>query len=182
MPGPLKPRAFRLLDSCTKTCTLSSYQLGPKVAELVHSWYEAGLNNPTIVQRAKQIDVKISEGAAGRHRANHLEPLDEFEDPTEGEPPKVDDIVLIDQVIARGAESLRFKTSRVTTEQLLKAMELKYKLTQGSVWEATMQALAKAMDPAAEGEAGTPTAVPNDAPEDTPALAGADELAQALSE
>lgn len=168
MPAKLVPRAWRLLDSCHKTCTLSSYQLGPKVAELVHSWYEAGCNNATISERAKQIGVSISEGAAGRHRANHLEPLDEFDDPTEGEPIKVDDIALLDQVIGRGAESLRFKTARVTTEQLLKAMELKYKLTQGNVFEGFLAAMGETMD--------EETAEP-DAPE---AVASADERAQAL--
>jgi hypothetical protein len=152
VPAKLTPRAFRLLDGCTKTCSLSAFQLGPKVAELVHSWYEAGCNNATIVERAENIGVKVSEGAAGRHRANHLEPLDEFEDPTAGDDPKpkVDDLALLDEVISRGAESLRFKTSRVTTEQLLKAMEMKYRLTQGSVWEATLAALGAAMSDESE--------------------------------
>lgn len=171
MPGALKPRAFRLLGNCTNTCTLSAHQLGPKVAELVHSWFEAGCNNGTISARAKQIDVDISDGAAGRHRANHLEPLDEFEDPTDGSDPKpkIDDLALLDEVIQRGAEGLRFKTSRVSTEQLLKAVEMKYKLTQGSVWEATLEALGTAMS-----DDGLPDAVE--------ARASDDERAQAFAE
>lgn len=155
MSNRLKPRAFRLLDACSKQCSLNAHNLGPQLAELVHSWFEAGCNNATISQRSDQVGHHLSEGAIGRHRANHLEPLDEFEDPTAGNDPKppVDDIELLNEIIRRGAESLRFKTARVTTEQLLKALDMKYKLTQGSVWEKTLEALGAAMSDEAAREA-----------------------------
>jgi hypothetical protein len=129
------------------------------MAPLIHSWYEMGDNNKTIVDKAHVMGVKVSEGAVGRHRANHLVPLGptlfeprkpdggSIEDGGRAEPsPKVDDLTVLEQIISKGATSIDLATSKISPEMTIRAIELKYKLTQGSVLENFMSALGETME------------------------------------
>ena len=146
MPARLQPRQFEISSNCKRVCSINEANLPGRSADLIHGWYEAGDNNQTIVERAALINVKISEGAVGRHRANHLIPVDKLEDPTEGTDEKVNELELLDSIISRGAKDLRLKTAKVTAEQALRAIELKFKLTQGSVIDDFMKAIGGTMD------------------------------------
>ena len=146
MPAKLQPRRFEISSNCRRPCSLNEANLPGRSADLIHSWYEAGDNNAKIVERAQLINVKISEGAVGRHRANHLIPVDKLEDPTDLPDEKVNELELLDSIISRGAKDLRLKTAKVTAEQALRAIELKFKLTQGSVLDDFMHAIGATMD------------------------------------
>lgn len=120
-----------------------------KVAALIHRWFEEGWNNWSIIHKAQAVDVKLSHGAIGRHRRNHLEVIDPDLGPepeeSEAETQKLSDIEILDRVIRQGAKRLSGKNVQVSPEMTMRAMELKYKLTQGSVMEDTFNAIARAM-------------------------------------
>lgn len=148
MPAKLKPRRFEISSNCKRICSLNAANLPGRSADLIHGWYEAGDNNAKIVERATLINVKISEGSVGRHRANHLIPVDQLEDPTDSPDEKVNELELLDAIISRGAKDLRLKTAKVTADQALKAIDLKYKLTQGNVLDDFLSAIGATMDDA----------------------------------
>ena len=167
MPAKLKPRRFEISANCKRICSLNAANLPGRSADLIHGWYEAGDNNAKIVERATLINVKISEGAVGRHRANHLIPVDQLEDPTDGPDEKVNELELLDAIISRGAKDLRLKTAKVTAEQALKAIDLKFKLTQGSVLDDFLAAIGGTMDDELDalGESPNAMAAPDEQPD-----------------
>lgn len=136
------------------------------MAETIHSWFEAGLTNGAIVEKAGVAGIKLSNGAVGRHAAKHLVPADQVEDPTTLAEPaeKLSDLDILERMIQRGAQSLHLATFRVTPEQMLKALDMKYRLTQGSPFEKFLEAAYEAMaddeaeDPPAEAETEAPDA------------------------
>jgi hypothetical protein len=67
---PRKAQKFLINDRCSGKCTLSARNL--PIAEQVHTWFEMGDNNATILTKAQKIGFKLSNGAVGRHFANHL--------------------------------------------------------------------------------------------------------------
>jgi hypothetical protein len=176
MGTKLQPRKFQLV-ACNRQCSLNAYSLPGDVGALIHSWYEMGDNNSTIVAKARVLDVKISEGAVGRHRANHLVPLGPtLSDPRKpdggsehtGPRPKIDDLTVLEQIISKGADSIDLSTVRISPEMTIRAIELKYKLTQGSVLENFMSALGETMETSMKA--------------DDPGVAAEEEVAQSAEE
>lgn len=141
----------------------------------MHGWFEEGVNDPTIVHRASQIGLKLSERAVRRHRANHLVPVDQMEDidptmVTDPETGGVNDIALLDLIIMKGQETLKLRTAKVSPEMALKAMDLKYKLTQGNAFQDFIDAFAGVNEAMAAEE---------ELPESPDVVSGGDEQAQA---
>lgn len=146
----MPPRKYRINERCNRSCSLNLAKHPPRIASLIHSWYEDGWNNFNIRAKAAMLDTTISDGAIARHRRNHLEvvDVDEADIPeevskTDGE--KLSDVQILDRIVAQGARNLSSKAVKVSPEMLMRAMELKYKLTQGSVMEDTFAAIGKAM-------------------------------------
>jgi len=50
MPSPLGPRKYQLGDRCTGQCKFNARNL--PISELAHTWFEAGNNNETIMEKA----------------------------------------------------------------------------------------------------------------------------------
>lgn len=164
-------RRREFVRTCGSRCTLNPINLPPGVGELIHTWYEDGTSQITIGEQAlEKWGIKLSGGALGRHAKSHLQeviPIDEG-----GE--RLEDLEVLDTIIQRGAQQVKVKGSRVTTDQLLKAMELRLKLTQGSVFDHMFEAMK-----------GAPTDldvdVDADASDDSAPDMGADEQAQAAT-
>lgn len=156
-----EPRRYQLNPSCTRRCTLNPDNQPGTMGVLLHGWFEAGDNNEQIIRKAAALGRKLSNGAVGRHRANHLTWWSEDADPTVrgGEDkPRKSDLEILDQIIGRGAEQIDLSTMRISAEQLLRAIELKQKLTQGAIFADFYDAIGAAGDEIASGQPETPDA------------------------
>ena len=162
-----------VLHDCSDGCSLG--QRKSPIFQLIHSWFEAGDNNDTIVAKAKDLDYKISAGAVGRHRRVHLSPVHEPVGPAvearrrgvrpAEEKSKVDHLAFLEKVIAKSAQGLEAGGFKISPDMGIKAMELIYKLTQGNAQQNWMDE----MNAAIQG-----ITVPNDGSVESP-----DEAAQA---
>lgn len=136
----LRPRIWVLLSSCSTKCSVNEANIGPERAKLVHGWYEQGLNDKQISKNALDAGFALSHGALGRHRMNHLEPKGETHGPRMAR--RLTDLEIIEEMIQAGGE--RAGDFKMTPSETMKAMELKYKLTQGSAFESMLDALNRA--------------------------------------
>jgi len=142
MPARLRPRKWVLLGTCTAKCSLNEVAVGPDGAKMLHGWFEQGLNDRAIAKNAVSAGMPLSHGAVGRHRGNHLEPKGEiFSQPREK---KRTDLEIIEEMIQAGGANAH--TFKMTPTETMKAMELKYKFTQGSAFESMLDALNRAVD------------------------------------
>lgn len=140
----LKPRKFYRSDRCSSACSLSEQRLPGDLPNIVHGWFEAGQNNEEIIASAAAVGVKISNGAVGRHRKNHLVPMDDqAPDPTDLKLDRVNHIEVLEQLVARGAKNIH--AARITPEMTIKAIDMIYRLTQGSQMDELLGAVTKAM-------------------------------------
>lgn len=152
MPAKLKPRKFVLTDRCSGICSLNPRNLPGGMAQLLHGWYEAGDNDKVISKKADEVGHHLSQGAISRHRAKHLEPADHVIDiDGPGEARDLSDLDVLERIITKGATQIKASGVKISPEMTLKAMELKYKLTQGNVFEAFTQALAASFEEAPDG-------------------------------
>lgn len=157
----LKPARYQIAN-CTKGCSLNPDNLPGGMGAMVHSWFEMGNNNMQIVRKSDAIGHHLSNGAIGRHRQKHLVKWDEEADVSQSGPVKrKSDLDILDQIIGRGSEMVDLATFRITAEQLLRAIELKQKLTQGSMFQDFFGAIEEESDrlAAAEAEKESPDAV-----------------------
>lgn len=166
-----RPQKYAIVN-CPRSCSLNASNYKPGVGEMIHGWYEAGHNREKIRAQAIAIGVTLSDGAIARHKKNHLVVTDGR--PATARVPKgqrKSDLDILDAFIQRGAQSIDLATFAVTGEQLLKAIDLKQRLTQGSLYEEFYKAIGAVMD---ESESAQP-----EAPE---AQASEEERAQVATE
>lgn len=142
MPNP-KNAYKRVLSGCTRGCSLNAENLPAGLPELIHRWFEEGCNNAEIIARAAPMGSKLSNGAVGRHRSTHLHAAASIGAAIEDgeEPPKQSDLDVVDALIQQGARQVGTAAFKVTAEQLLRAIELKHRLTEGSVFDAMYDAM-----------------------------------------
>ena len=157
-----EPPRYQLSPRCTRRCTLNPDNQPGTMGVLLHGWFEAGDNNEQIIRKASALGRKLTNGSVGRHRANHLVWWDPDSDPTAGaggeDKPRKSDLEILDQIIGRGAEQIGLSTMRISAEQLLRAIELKQKLTQGAIFADFYEAIGAAGDEIAAGQPETPDA------------------------
>jgi hypothetical protein len=136
---------YDLLAACSKKCSINPGSLPGGVGELIHRWFEEGANRETIIARARELGVKVTSGSLQRHKANHLlparDPHSPLNDGDDDPSRKFSELEVIDSVIQRFARQMQKGSQQVTTEQGLRAIELKHKLTEGSVFDALFDAL-----------------------------------------
>jgi hypothetical protein len=181
VPGRLKPRKYRV-DNCSVACSLNPRMLPAGAYDAIHRWVELGSNNETVVANALSIGVTITERSLARHKRNHMVPEDHLtqlgndevilDPPEPGQAPgaKLSDLQILDKIIQAGAKQLGTQSVRISPEMTMKAMELRLKITNGSVFDDFMSAVGKAF--------GAPDTAPSDAPETPEALAAAMEQMQ----
>lgn len=130
-----------VMSGCTRGCSLNPENLPAGLGQLVHLWFEEGKNNSQIIALAGPMGAKLSNGAVGRHRSAHLHAAGMPATAPGEDGPKRSDLEVIESIIQTGAQQVSLSTSKVTTEQLLRAIELKHKLTEGSVFDAMYDAM-----------------------------------------
>lgn len=152
MPAKLKPAKFR--SECHSLCASHPRNLPAGLPDLLHGWFEAGDNNEKIHNKLKEFGHPISIGALANHRRKHLIREDQFVpieqlggDPDIDRTEKLSDLEILDRIIQAGAKGLNARTVRISPEMTMKAMELRLKVTQGSVFDNFMDAVAKAFGP-----------------------------------
>jgi hypothetical protein len=171
----LKPKKYYRNDKCSSACSIGPGRLGDERATMVHGWFEQGLNNDAIMAAALAIspEFKLSNGALGRHRSGHLSVAIEPRTP-DGKLEKVNHLDLLEQMIAKGAQNMARPDARVSPEMSLRAMEMHYKLTQGSAMDNFLTAVTAVMSGAEENDEDYMTSV-----EAAEAKMARDEAAQA---
>jgi hypothetical protein len=178
VPAKLKPRKYRL-ENCPVVCSLNPRNLPAGAPESIHRWYEQGCNTDVIVQNALALGFEVSPRAVARHKANHLVPEDMYTpldpagqmvvlDPAQPAG-QLSDLAILDKIIQAGARQMQGQTVRISPDMTMKAMELRLKLTQGSVFDDFMSAVGKAF--------GADDSLPSLVPEDPDAAADPGELA-----
>jgi len=143
--GRLRPAKWVRLASCSKQCSLNPEQMGDKYAQIVHGWYEQGLGDGAIGKNLFELGLSVSESTIARHRSKHMMKQGELTDQplAEGEEgPELSDLEALDAILRQGSKQIG--KWRVTPSDFFKAMDMKYKLTQGSVFQGMLEALAAA--------------------------------------
>jgi hypothetical protein len=139
VPRRLKPTQYTV-SGCNAKCSLNPDNLTKKGYEAVHEWYQFGYNDVKIEDLARKQGMTITYGAIGRHRKNHLVKTDELE--TDEGLAELDDVQALDAILKRGQTQI--KSWKISPSEYFKAMELKYRLTQGSTMDAMYAAMAEA--------------------------------------
>lgn len=132
------------LVNCSKKCSLNPGNMPAGVGELVHRWFEEKANRETIMARAQELGVKLTSGSISRHKGNHMVPARDPNSPLNDDDnpgKRFSELEVIDSVIQRFARQMQTGSASVTTEQGLRAIELKHKMTEGSVFDALFDAL-----------------------------------------
>jgi len=132
------------LVNCSRKCNCNPGNLPSGVGELLHRWFEEGANREALIARGKEVGVKLTGGSLQRHKANHLIPARGPGSPAgdDGDTGRrYSELEVVDSVIQRFARQMQAGSQQVTTEQGLRAIELKHRLTEGSVFEALFDAL-----------------------------------------
>jgi len=107
---------------------------------MILEWYGSALNDKKMEIRAREAGMNITYGSFGRHRRLHLTEADSIE--MDESLAELGDVEALDEILKQGQKNIR--NWRVTPSEYFKAMELKYKLTQGSTMDAMYAAMAKA--------------------------------------
>lgn len=154
---------------CQRNCTLNAINLPGETAEAVHQLYESGANREKIRLYLAEHAVRVSDGAIGRHKTNHLEAL--VESAPGGSTGKKTHLQILEEIIAKGGDTLSMQSVRISPEMTMKAIEMHHKLTEGSVWEDFLSAIGAMGDEVSEG-----------GPENPDAQTSADEQAQGDSD
>jgi hypothetical protein len=133
---------YQLVD-CSRKCTLNPDRLPGGLGELVHRWFEEGANRDAIMARSAELGHKLTSGSIQRHKSNHLRPVKDGVAalPDGGPAARISDLDALQAIIDRGAQRLELSSASVTTEQLIAAINLKHKLTEGSVFESMFDAM-----------------------------------------
>lgn len=128
--------------------------LGPALFKTVHGWFEQGLNNERVSENSDKVGHHVSIGACGRHRRNHLVPVEpvDKDDPLRVQPvEKRSHVEVLEEMIALGAS--RIDPRKITPDILLRAMDMHKKVTEGRALDDTFAAISQAMASAGDGEA-----------------------------
>lgn len=129
---------LRLTDRCTRQCSMNPSNLS--YFDELHLWFEAKRPLEWMVAESATKDRKLSLGALSRHR-KHLED-DDSADIDEVGDGQVDHLKVLQKIIAVGAK--RAHTWRIGPTETLKAMDMYYRLTQGSAMQDLFSALSAA--------------------------------------
>lgn len=143
----IQPALYVVNGDCSDKCTINPKRLGEKWGPIVHEMYERGLNDFKIEDACRAEGLELSHGALGRHRRAHLTRKEDMAvDESLGD---LDDVEALDLIIKRGQTQI--KNWKLTPSEFFKAMEMKYKLTQGSTMDAMFAAMAAAATDRDEG-------------------------------
>lgn len=117
-------------DRCTRSCSLHHDNISFSSEAL--EWYNEGKPLAFMTAESEKLGRKLSPAALSRHR-QHLDEVDEDDLLNESSDGHVDHLEVLQKIITAGAK--RSKSWRVGPAETMKAMELYYRLTEGSAME-----------------------------------------------
>lgn len=115
-------------EKCTRQCSLHPDNLD--FAEVTTGWYNEDWTIEQMVIASEGLGRKLSTAALSRHRRHLVEAEEESEIPLTGGG-VADDIAVLRAIVRQGAK--RAHLWRVGPADTMKAIDMIYKLTQGSV-------------------------------------------------
>jgi hypothetical protein len=126
-------RNYVLSERCTRGCSLHPDNLDFDTL----TWYNDRRGESFIIAESEKLGRKLSAGAISRHR-RHLD----YEDtkPRLDDDKPVDHLTVLQRMISQGAQ--RADQWRIGPAETLKAMEMYYRLTQGSAMASLLEGLA----------------------------------------
>ena len=157
----LKKQPYRIIK-CPRLCSINDYNLPAGLGGLIHAWIEEATPDAMIEARSEEHGHKVSERAVRNHRLKHLVPENKImKDTVIGTRPDVgdgtdqsfSDLDVIEQIIKAGGKQLMARQAQVSPEMTMRAIELKYKMTQGSMMDDFFRAMGMVMDDATAAEA-----------------------------
>lgn len=163
---PAMTKRNLVTSNCNKQCSFWYEKMTTAAAEQLEVWIQEGYQLSNIIERMKTtFGFEATERTLYRHVQKHMEaPTEEQQEEA------MTDLQVLERMIRVGARNLKSDAKvRISPEMTVRAIELKYKLTQGNVFESFLDSLGKVMD----------EEVPR---ADDPAVQGDDEASQALEE
>lgn len=144
-----KPKA-KVLVGCTEKCSVHADNIGADNAEFLMSLLEAGHGNPRARKDLEARGVSISGGSMGRHIANHVRDLEKTEPVEDALGGSVPTVELLDSIIVSGYRNRR--NWKPTIQDVMKAMEMKLRVTGASAFEDFFDAIDNAREEDGEDE------------------------------
>lgn len=153
--------------NCHPQCALSPQKAGSVLAAQIQEWYSGGETAFGVRRLLQEKKYEVSETSVYRHFKKHVVKIDDqmeaeerAVEAIENPQARLSDLEILERIIQKGAAALIRKETRVTPEMTMKALDLKLKLTQGSVFDAFLGAVADAMadGPAEAGDLEDPDA------------------------
>lgn len=130
-----------VLAGCSRKCSLNPGNVPAQVTLLVTKWFEDGATLEGVRKNLLEMTGEApSVGAIGQHRKNHLHPAAGV-DKIDPNAKPMGELEILDKMIQSGAKQVGLESTRISAEQLLRAIELKQKLTEGSVFDAMYEAM-----------------------------------------
>lgn len=131
----VKPQRYAVVG-CSTLCTFSADKLGDHFLT-VHGWFEEGVSVRGIVIKAEdELGLTVSQTSAFRHYKKHLRAVMDERSPSEVDvftKRTASDLDVLEGIINAGwRNSGNWKP---TIQDTLKAMDMKLRLTKGSVFE-----------------------------------------------
>jgi hypothetical protein len=131
----VKPQRYAVIG-CSTLCSFSADKLGDNFLT-VHGWFEEGVSVRGIVIKAEdELGISVSQTSAFRHHKRHLRAVFDGETPSEVDvrtKRTASDLDVLEGIISAGwRNSGNWKP---TIQDTLKAMDMKLRLTKGSVFE-----------------------------------------------
>jgi hypothetical protein len=155
-------------DKCNRQCTFWHQKMTRAAFDQFEVWIQEGQAVEQICERMKAVfDFDCTPRTLHRHISKHMHQPEVDEDISSG---NLTDLQVLEAMIKTGAKNLRSDSKiRITPEMTVRAIELKYKLTQGNVFESFLGGMADLMEEAT-GRG------------DDPSVQSKDEAAQATEE
>lgn len=141
MSNPRKYIGKLILAGCSRKCNLNPGNVGENVSLLVQKWFEDGEPIQTVRNNLIEMGHTFSASSIGQHRKNHLHIADGVVKKPGTEEKPLGELEILDSMIQSGGRQMRLDSARISAEQLLRAIELKQKLTEGSVFDAMYEAM-----------------------------------------
>lgn len=146
MPPRLKPAKYDVYD-CSPKCWANAAIVGAD-ADAIHAMFENADTDDQIVLAVRGMGHSTSAGAVSRHRKGHLRlHLDE---PDEPDTENMSDLEILRAIIQRGARFI--PTWKLGPRETMQALDMFYKLTQGSAMADMFAAIASAANQSEEVE------------------------------
>lgn len=131
------------LGGCSRFCKLNPENSPTGLSDSVHRWFEAGDTVTAVQEKLADAGYRLAVSTVARHRAKHLHVVSPDSPDYIDHADALTELDIIDRMIQAGGRQVGLSTTKISAEQLLRAIELKHKLTEGSVFDNLFAAMQK---------------------------------------